>query len=100
MLLNFDKLATSISGAPVIISGDTANAATYGQLVVEALSTSFADERLSGEEKYKRGELISKILKGGDIELIVEDLATIKMCVGKWGSVQLTYQIFNLIEGK
>lgn len=96
---NFDALATLIDGNAIKLPED--KDVTYQWLIVEALSTAFQDEpNLSGVEKYKRGELIKKILAGGDIDLKIEELSLIKSLVGKRWPVQFVYQIYNLLEDK
>ncbi len=92
---NFDIALKDIHGDD-IIEGD--KPALMRTAVVNALMGTIANENIPGEEKAKRYDLGLKINKGGDIDLTVEELATIKKLVGANFGTLVVGQVFNFID--
>lgn len=101
-LKNFDGKVTLLNGRPVVNPGaDGTNVQpTYLDLIVDALSVvSEADQKLSVAEKRKKGDFIAKLIKGGDIELDIQELATIETAVcAAFTNYQIIHQILELTK--
>ena len=68
----------------------------------EALGAFFQDEQnLSGEEKFKRGDLYLKIKSSPDpVDLTAEEVALLKKLIAKLYDPILVSQIWRRLEGK
>lgn len=83
------------------VATDREKPLTLGAVSTEALLAVFQDEQsLPGEEKAKRYELAMRILKGGRLELSVEEAAELKRLIGKAFAPLIVGQAFRMIEGK
>lgn len=89
-------------GAPVKIGGDSKEDATVKDVVARALFTSFPDEKgLSGEEKYKRAVLGTKIANStGKIDLSSEDITLIKKLVGMAFNNLVVLRVWDVLDPK
>lgn len=87
--VDFSAVLTDIDGAPIPDCPSGTNCAerpplTLGRLAMNVLTATYPDEKtLSGEDKFKRGELALRVYKGGKVNLSVEDIAEIKGLVAK-----------------
>jgi hypothetical protein len=87
--IDFAALLTDLDGQPIpdCVGNDCANkpALTLGVIAIRCLTANFPDEEksISGEEKFKRGELALRIHKDGKTSLTAEDVALLKKLVGK-----------------
>jgi hypothetical protein len=87
--INFAAVITDIDGTPIpdCVGNDCANkpALTLAAIAIRCLTANFPDEEksISGEEKFKRGELALRIHKDGKTSLTAEDVALLKRLVGK-----------------
>lgn len=57
------------------------------------------EETLAANEKFERFLLAKKLLKGGKMDLKIDDIKKIKDCVGKLFPVQMLGAIFEALEG-
>lgn len=64
-----------------------------------ALNGVYQDEQnLSGDEKYKRGEIAQSILSAGEVKLKVEDIALIKRLIGKAYPPPIVFQAWRELD--
>jgi hypothetical protein len=74
-------------------------AVTLGAAIAHALFAQFPDElSLSGEQRWARGELATRIAKATTMQLAVEDIVIIKRCVGKAYPPLVVAQIYPVID--
>ena len=77
----------------------TEDCLTVGKAVVHALLFSYQDEaQLSGEEKFKRGELARRIMNADHVVFTAEDTATIKKLVGKLYGPWVIVQVYGALD--
>lgn len=96
MLKNFDVPFLDFDGNAV---KENDKEILLGSLIFNAIQQSKDNSDISGEEKYGRFKLIEKIVKGGDIELTIEELATIKKCIGSGIYTPLVVgRVYDLLE--
>jgi len=85
--IDFSELITDQDGVQIMDCagvGCSGPPLTLGIVSLRALTAQFDDDKnLSGEDKFKRGELALRVYKGGVIDLTAEDIATIKKLVAK-----------------
>lgn len=72
--------------------------ATLRECAIEALLTSYADEKPDGIESAKRYALFQKIDVDGEIDISSEDISLIKTLVGKRYPPLVVGQFYQLIE--
>ncbi|SCB18581.1 hypothetical protein [Rhizobium lusitanum] len=93
MKVNFSQKLANLDGST------SDEAPTLGDVSVKALVENLrGDEVASGEDKFKRAVLAQKILPGGEIELPVEELATVKDRIGKACHPVVVLAAWNLLE--
>lgn len=64
-----------------------------------ALNGVYQDEQnLSGDEKYKRGEIAQSIVATGEVKLKVEDIALIKRLIGKAYPPPIVFQAWRELD--
>ncbi|MDD5305603.1 MAG: hypothetical protein PHS14_21090, partial [Elusimicrobia bacterium] len=86
MLKRFDRVIENILGQPMTATGDDKSPFTVAAAIVEALGSSFEDEKnLGGVEKLKRTILAERIQRSGKTptQVEAEDLTLIKALVAK-----------------
>lgn len=103
MKIDFSTTLKGFDGEP-IRDGD-GKTITLGSAVVIALTAPRSeDSRMSGDEKFRRGELAriawQSEKNGQAAELPVEDVAVIKSAVGQGWSTLVVWSAFRLIEGE
>ena len=101
--VDFSAVITDADNAPVIdcAGSDCAGKPplTIGKLAMRALTASFEDERnLSGEEKFKRGQLAMRVYDGGKVALSAEDTALIKRLVAKGYGPMVVLRAWPLLD--
>ena len=105
--VDFSKVVMDDEGKPICMEAvregecPPDKIATLGRVVRIALYTTFPDEQnLSGEEKYKRGELAQGLAGAGDTKVKLEDLLVMKKVVGKLYGPGVVKPAWDLLEGK
>lgn len=74
---------------------------TLGIASVRALTAGIQEERIQGEEKFKRGELARRIYNSsGDIDISVEDAAIIKKLIGAVFLPTVVEASWPILDGK
>jgi hypothetical protein len=72
---------------------------TLAKVAINALCNVVeGDQQLTGEKKFKLGELANKINKEPEAEFEVEEIATIKERIGKLYTPLMVFQSFNLLK--
>ena len=56
---------------------------TLGSVAINALLGTYADEQISGEEKFKRYQFAERISSAGGQEVSAEEVALLKRLIGK-----------------
>ena len=98
MKINFDVAMKDMEGEE-IKNGE--KVLTLKNVAVNALMATFEDEKnLSGDEKLTRYVLACKVRGGGECDLPVSDVATIKTLIGKAYGTLIVGQAWELLEGK
>lgn len=98
---NFDTILTDINDKPIKEKNESGEEKELiiKNLVVNALSASFQDEAgLSGEKKFSRGLLATKIHAGGDIDVKPEEIVEIKSLIGKAYAPLIVYKIYSFLD--
>jgi hypothetical protein len=97
MKINFDAPLLTLAGDVIIDENQRpfrlADAAVNALLGTESQET-------PATEKVKRFNLARAIQEGGEIELDIEDLAIVKMLIGKAFAPLVVGQAFELLEGR
>jgi hypothetical protein len=100
MKINFDEKINDLSGNPLKNQFDTKGGdMTLGSICVQGL-IAVEDGDRDGNEKFKRYELAMRLNKGGEQNLTNEDAVLIKKQIGRFFSVLVVGQAYNLLEGK
>lgn len=71
--------------------------ATLGKVAARALFAP-TQEKISGEEKFRRGILGTKLFNGGDIELSAEDIALVKKAIGEAFGPQIVAETWPMLD--
>lgn len=96
MKLDFSKELFTIGKTPITHDGKKT---TLGFISREALLSVYEDETgVSGEEKYRRFKLAERC--EGEVDLVAEDIAKIKLLVGKRFAAGIVGPVFDALEGK
>lgn len=95
MKINFDQELKKLDGTSL-------ENTTLRSVTLEALQALFQDEQgLSGEEKARRWALATRIYANPEnIDLKVEEIATIKKLIGKAYGPLVVGQAWEMLEGK
>lgn len=103
MLLDVARPLTQLNGAP--LKNEKGEPALLGELVKQALLVEHADadgkpKRVSGEEKFKRYRLATKLEDAGALpaDITVEEAKMIKELVGETYNALVVGQIYDIIE--
>jgi hypothetical protein len=98
---NFDANITTFDGLPLTNSdGKEVNLPVSHQIAEIVRHIESSDRETTGNQKYELAALAIKIKKGGDTDFSRDELDKIKEKVGKYGSPDFVYQVFNILEGK
>lgn len=102
-LFNFDAPLSEIDGSPILNpeTGEPTTPLPLYKAIASILCGNYQDDNgIDGAEKFKRGVLAMRFLKGGDIELNVDETKEIKDIVGKRGITLLVVQVWNILDPK
>lgn len=98
MKLNITQPIKSLDGTP--IKDDQNQELTLKVVLVNALLTQ-NEEKLTGEEKYKRYSLSKKIYESDEeVELSIEEVAQLKRLIGDLYPPLVVGQVFDILEGR
>lgn len=96
MKRDFSTQLKSLDGEPLVNQGKPF---TLGAAVIGALMTPFDDEaHISGEQKFNRYNLAVKINAPSAAEVSAEEIAQMKLVVGKAYGPLVVGQVFNLLD--
>lgn len=105
--VDFSTIITDADGAPIIDCTTDCGGKpplTLGRVSMRALTAIYNDEpSLSGEDKFRRGELAMRVYKGGSVALTAEDTALLKRLIAKgYGPliVLKTWPLLDPVAGK
>ncbi len=97
MEIDFSKTLEGFAGQPIKLRPSDEGGATLGMVCAEALFAALpGDDRLTGTEKAKRGNLGLRIASAKLVELSPEDAAMIRECVGKAYSPLIVARVYEL----
>jgi hypothetical protein len=96
MKKNFDQKITDLKG--IAVKDPSGTELTAQMLVANALLTDFPDEKVSGEEKFKRFKLALAVTNKAEVDLKPEQLASIKTVVGKAYTPLIVGRLFEIID--
>lgn len=98
MKVDFSQPITNLEGKP--FQEDNKDL-TLAAIAVGALLASYQDEAaLSGEEKFQRYALSTRIHKSGSIEVSVEEISKLKTLIGKMFGPSIVGPAYDLLEGR
>jgi hypothetical protein len=105
-MIDFTTALNDLDGAAISDGTETKAAFTLGSAAVRALVIPYEDERnLSPEEKFKRGELASRIHSAGvgaaatgRISLKSEEITLLKKLIGKAYSPLIVFRAWPLLD--
>ena len=100
MAYDFKSPILTIDGKPFTGADGKVIETTLGSICTNALLSDYQDEKLTGEQKYKRYELAKAINDHHDWHLSVEELALIKTMVAKAYNPLITGQVFDMLDPK
>lgn len=104
MLRNFDAPHLKPDGKPFkkvkivnneVVEGDEISIA---QTLHNCLLMVPHGETVNGDAKFARSKLAAKLLKGGEQDYSIEELAMLKDLAGKNASVAEVYSLFNALD--
>ena len=97
MQLNFNVQLVSFDG-PLVEAGKPI---TLKQMAILALSVAIPDEQgVGGDEKFKRYQLADRISQSTEaVEVTAEEIAKIKMLLGKGWGAMIVGPSYMLLEG-
>lgn len=97
MKVNWDEIMVDMDGEVIKENGD--KPLTLGRVAINSLvSLSQADSQLSGEEKFKLGQLAQKIHSEKDAEFEVEEIATVKKKIGQLYAPYIVFKAYSLLK--
>lgn len=98
MKINFSAPLLGLDGQPFMEAGKEL---TLANVCVAALLQTYADEAsLSGEEKYNRYALASRVHPGGESDASAEEISKIKAMIARLFGPSVVGPAFNLLESK
>lgn len=72
---------------------------SLGKVAINALCQVVeGDQAMTGQRKFKLGELANKIVREPDSEFEVEEVATVKERIGKLYAPLMVFQSYNLLK--
>lgn len=100
MFIDFTQKVLDINGKPMLMPPSPPSTepteATLGVLCIQALFGEYRDESITGAEKFARYELATLVNK--NLPITVEQVALLKMVVGKGYGAQVVGPIYGLLE--
>lgn len=98
MKIDFDITIENLYGQNVK-DADTNEDITLGKACVTALTIVLQDEKISGDEKFKRYMLATKIVEGGEIIITTEEIVMLKDLIGKVYGPTIVGPVYMQLEG-
>jgi hypothetical protein len=99
MIIDFNQKVINILTGKVFINEDKTEI-TLKNVACVALFSNLQDEIIDGEEKLKRYDLGTRIIKNPKIELTAEEVVKIKELISKTYTTIIVGKVFEMIEGK
>lgn len=113
MKIDFDKEIVDLDGKPiketrqmvredgVVVTMETDEIRTLKSVCRFALSWTFNDEKVEGDEKFKRFSLAERIVTAtGPIDVKVEEIALLKSLIGKAFGPVIVGRAYQILEGE
>ncbi len=98
-MIDFTVALSDLDGVAISDGGDAKAPFTLGAAAVRALVISYEDERnLSPEEKFKRGELATRIYGATSLSLKAEDVTLLKRLIGKAYGPLIVFRAWPLLD--
>lgn len=96
-----DTVILDYDDKPILINSDESQTATHRRVVHLALTSGLmGDEKKTGKEKHELFKLAKRVKKArGPLDLLVEDVATIKERVALMFPPLVAGAMFDVIEG-
>lgn len=95
------------SQQPKALAGDTFKnekneSLTLSDVCIEGLNRPHPveDQRLTGEQKFKRWDLSRRIYKATEVEVSAEEIADLKKCIGLHFPPSIVGPCFEMLEAK
>lgn len=97
MKIEWGTVFQDMDGKDIKIEGD--KPMTLAKVAVSALTNvSEQDRQLTGEEKFKLGQLAFKIHTEPEAEFEVEDISKVKDKIGKFWSPYIVFKAYSLLK--
>jgi hypothetical protein len=98
-MIDFTAALHDLDGVAISDGSDAKVPFTLGGAAVRALVISYEDERnLSPEEKFKRGELATRIHGATSLSLKSEDITLLKKLIGKAYGPLIVFRAWPLLD--
>ncbi|MBV9971363.1 MAG: hypothetical protein JO228_15380 [Xanthobacteraceae bacterium] len=98
-MIDFTVALSDLDGVAISDGSDAKASFTLGAAAVRALVISYEDERnLSAEEKFKRGELATRIHGATKLSLKAEDVTLLKKLIGKAYGPLIVFRAWPLLD--
>lgn len=96
--INFNAVVMGLDGKPFTLGAEKKEL-TLKEACVQALVSSYDDERPTGPDKQERGALAKEIYQGGERTLSQKKIGLIKDLVGKAWTPVIVCQCYELLDG-
>jgi len=87
-------------GDVAVITIPAEGASTLRDICIAALMTDNPENRVNGQEKYRRYELATKIKKNDTVEVTTDEIVLIKNLIAEIYPPLVLGQAFDMLEGK
>ena len=99
MVIDFTQKLTNIVTKKVFVNDDKTDL-TLMNVACNALFANIEEEKIDGQEKLKRYELASKIIKNPKLDLMAEEIVKIKELTAKVYGTMVVGIVYKILEGK
>ena len=99
MVIDFTQKLTNIVTKKVFVNDDKTDL-TLMNVACNALFANIEEEKIDGQEKLKRYELASKIIKNPKFDLMAEEIVKIKELTAKVYGTMVVGIVYKILEGK
>lgn len=101
MKLNVDQGIVDLDHSPIRFAANpaaTPEDLTLRRVCIVALTEYAPEEKPTGEQKFRCGQLAAAIAEGGVVPLKIDQLAKIRDRIGKIWSTMVTYRAWQMID--
>lgn len=97
MKVDFSQAFVDLDGNPIVDGGKPV---TLGMMAAQALLAADPNTPESGEDKARAYDVATRLYRGGEVDITVEDAALIKKKVGQHMTAIVVGQAYRMLEQK